>query len=562
MITRISRDLSKQLFYLAKVILLAGVYFATAKAGLQLSPVSGFATLVWPPSGIALAALLLFGWRLWPGIFLGAAVVNLSGGAPMLVALGIGVGNTLEPLTGAYLLKRFGFQLKLSRIKDVFLLISCAALISTIISATIGTSSLLAGGTIGLGAYPRTWSAWWIGDMLGILVVTPLILVWAQQFNTRPITKQLPELSYLMGLFLAAGILVFGNLFTNFSGLQSAPYLLLAFMIWATLRFKSIVVITLTTILSAFTVVAAIYDYGPFGAETLDGRLFSSQLFIGVVAVTFLSFSAVMSERRLAQAESHKLNKQLEKSLARRTAQLHKEIEIEKLKDEFVATASHEIKTPITSIKAYAKLLEKEFTQKQDSRTRELTSGIDRQADKLTRFAEELLDVSRIESGEFVLQMTKIDLSALLKKTVAEFQNTVQSHRIIERLGAKKIVYGNQNRLEQVALNLLTNAVKYSPQANKVIVKLTAKNGQAIVSVQDFGPGIPKKDLTKVFGRFYRVADRSIGKQTVSGIGLGLYISSEIIKQHKGKIWAESHLGNGATFNFSLLTANAKTNVR
>ncbi len=473
-------------------------------------------------------------------------------GAPLLVAMGIGAGNTLEPVVGAYLLKRFGFQQKLSRVKDVVLLVTYAALISTLISATIGTSSLLFGGTITLAAYPKTWAAWWIGDMLGDLIAAPLLMVWIQNRRLQLNLKQLAEALLLSLLFIALGTVIFGDIFTKASSLYSAPYLLFAILIWAALRFRTRLVITLNFGLAALTVLAAIHSHGPFVGKTLNERLYSSQLFIGVTAVTFLAFAATMSERKQAQASTYKLNARLKKTLALRTAELRKEKEIEKLKDEFVAVASHELNTPITSIKAYARILDEKLTKGKDKKTAQLAANIDKQTDKLTRFVDELLDASRIESGNLVFHKSKLDLNKLLKRTITDFQYTLQTHKIVDEVGKLPLVSGDQNRIEQVVLNLLTNAVKYSPKADQVVVKAVTDGKQVIVSVQDFGPGIPKKDLTKIFSRFYRAADSSKLQQAVSGIGLGLYIASEIIRQHGGKLWAESKLGEGSTFSFLL----------
>jgi signal transduction histidine kinase len=532
--------------------LLAGVYFVTARAGLSLSPVSGFATLVWPPTGIALAALLLFGWRLWPGIFLGAVLVNIVTGAPLLVALGIGLGNTAEPLVATYLLKRFGFRTKMSRVQDAILLIGCAALLSTLLSATIGTTSLLAGDTIKLAAYPKTWIAWWVGDMLGDLIVAPLLLTWARYRGIKLTFRQVVEVLLVAGLFLILGLAIFDGTITEASSLRSAPYLLFTLLIWAVLRFRAQLVITLNFGLATLTVLAAIHSQGPFLGHTLDERLFASQLFIGITAGTFLLFAAVMSERRQAQIETSALNRQLKKTLARRTAQLRKEKEVERLKDEFVAVASHELKTPITSIKAYARILDDKLLQSKDKQAAHLASRIDSQADKLTRFVEELLDVSRLEAGELILYKSKFDLSKMLKKLIADFQLAAPTHQIIAEISPRQSVVADQGRLEQAVLNLLTNAVKYSPKADKVIIKSGVNHREIIVSVQDFGPGIRAMDRAKIFDRFYRTADTNRRKQATSGIGLGLYITSEIIKQHGGRLWVDSKPGRGSTFSFSL----------
>lgn len=538
--------------YLFKTILLATVYFISARIGLSISPVSGFATLVWPPAGIALAVLFLWGRSLWPGIFIGALLVNFITGAPLLVAAGIGAGNTLEAIAGSSLLKHFGFQTKLNRVFDVVLLVGLGALLSTLISAVVGTSSLFLGGTIEAAAYPKTWLAWWIGDMLGTLLIATFIFTWVADRKIWPTFKQLIELLVLSGLFLTSAIFIFGNSLAGTPFLGSPPYLLFPFLIWAALRFRVRIITAIHILLAAITVHAAISNVGPFAGSQLDERLFSSQLFIGVSAVTFLAFSATMAERKQAQLTLHDLNKKLEKTLNKRTIQLRKEKEIERLKDEFVAVASHELKTPITTIKAFADLLDSKLSKSKDKEAASLAASIGLQTNKLTLLINGLLDVSRIDAGKFIMHKTKVNLDTLLKKTVADFQHTTPKHQIVYKTKVLPRISADPNALEQVILNLLSNAVKYSPQSDKVVVRARTTSGKAFVSVQDFGSGIAEKDMVKIFDRFYRIADNAKQKQAVSGIGLGLFVAASIIEQHGGKLRVESRLGKGSTFRFSL----------
>jgi two-component system, NarL family, sensor histidine kinase FusK len=171
------------LYYLAGVGLLAVIYIVGGKLGLGLSSVEGIVTLVWPPTGIALAALLLFGYRLWSGVFLGAFLVNLSTGAPLAAVIGISIGNTLEAVAGVYLLRSVvGFRHSLERLQDVLNLVS-AVVISAIVGATIGTASLGLTGVIPWAAYGSTWWVWWLGDALGALVVAPVLLTWGTNFR-------------------------------------------------------------------------------------------------------------------------------------------------------------------------------------------------------------------------------------------------------------------------------------------------------------------------------------------------------------------------------------------
>src|SRR5439155_2510273 len=171
-------DVAAVLRYLAALLALTSIYAGAARTGLMLDAIAGFATLVWAPTGIALAALLLFGYRLWPAVFVGAFAVNLWTGAPMLAALGIAVGNTLEAVAGAFALRRIpGFRLALDRLEDVASLIVVAAGVCTTISASIGVASLALAGTIGPSQISVTWRAWWLGDFVGALVVAPFLLV-------------------------------------------------------------------------------------------------------------------------------------------------------------------------------------------------------------------------------------------------------------------------------------------------------------------------------------------------------------------------------------------------
>ena len=168
------------------MVLLFVIYVVTAKLGLALDAVSGFATLVWPPSGIALVAMVLYGRRLWPAIVLGALVVNLTAGAPVSVALGIATGNALEAAVGASILAWLRFDPAIRRLRDVIVLTLGAAVASTAISASIGATSLWLGDMIAPSALVSTWRAWWIGDALGNLIVAPTLLVWGARDTIVP----------------------------------------------------------------------------------------------------------------------------------------------------------------------------------------------------------------------------------------------------------------------------------------------------------------------------------------------------------------------------------------
>lgn len=222
--------------YLGQILALAVIYHLAVRVGLRLAYVQINTSPVWPPTGIALAALLLFGYQLWPGVTLGVLGGSLLTGAPLGVALGISIGNTLEALTGAFLLQRIvGFRREMDRVRDVVGL-ALVSVVSTAISATGGTLTLALTGRV-TGGYDTIWVTWWIGDLLGALVVAPILLVWATPPSFQPNRRAYFE----GGILLLALALLTGYIFSNQPPLgtfhQALMYVIFPFLIWAALRF-------------------------------------------------------------------------------------------------------------------------------------------------------------------------------------------------------------------------------------------------------------------------------------------------------------------------------------
>ncbi|GAC1386460.1 MAG: hypothetical protein NVS1B7_4800 [Candidatus Saccharimonadales bacterium] len=224
--------------------------------------------------------------------------------------------------------------------------------------------------------------------------------------------------------------------------------------------------------------------------------------------------------------------------------------QLEQQKDEFISIASHELKTPITSVKAYAQILGQRFRKVNDLKSAELVDKMDLQLDKLTSLIGDLLDVSKIEAGRIQFHESFFDFNELVNATVEELQRTTEKHHIFKKLQPQVSVYGDRDRLGQVITNYITNAIKYSPQADKIIVATTIDKDTLTLGVQDFGLGLTKEDQARVFERFYRVSGSD--QNTYPGLGLGLFISSEIIKRHKGRVWVDSKDSSGSTFCFSI----------
>lgn len=232
--------------------------------------------------------------------------------------------------------------------------------------------------------------------------------------------------------------------------------------------------------------------------------------------------------------------------------------ELEKHKDDFISVATHELKTPLTSIKLFSQILRKKVAFFPDGQLASLSSQIDSQADKLINLVRNLLDATKLESGKITFKRDSFSLDNLLKEVVKDIQVIDGQRRIIIESKKGKIIKGDRYRLHQVLTNLLTNAVKHSPESGKIIIKVLPSKDEVLVGVQDFGEGIPKYKQAHLFERFYQAHSSSEGKEHFFGTGLGLYISSEIIKSHGGRIWLESEPGKGSIFYFTLPTRQVR----
>ncbi|GHO88304.1 sensor histidine kinase [Dictyobacter formicarum] len=224
----------------------------------------------------------------------------------------------------------------------------------------------------------------------------------------------------------------------------------------------------------------------------------------------------------------------------------------ERNKDAFISMASHELKTPITSLKGFTQVLLRRFKQQNDEYTVRLLSRMDGQLNKLIKRINEMLDISIIESGQLEYHREAFAVNSVVQEIVETVQETTRTHHIVIEQQPYVQIFGDKDRIEQVLMNLLTNAIKYSPQANRVIVRVeTDTNGSnAIIKVQDFGLGIARSHQQHIFRRFYRVNEEK--SQNFPGLGIGLYICDEIVKRHGGHISVQSEEGKGSTFSLVL----------
>jgi signal transduction histidine kinase/integral membrane sensor domain MASE1 len=318
---------------------LFAAYVVTARLGLALGAVSGFATLVWPPTGIALFALLRYGYRLWPAIFAGAFVANfMNAVSPSLnlgiapsagIGLAIAAGNTAEALVATFLLNRVGFDRNLGRLRDVGALLLFAACLSTTLSATVGVLSLWLGRIVPPEALASTWKAWWLGDALGAFTVAPFLLVWARPFSRPASPRRLAEAALMFVALTALALLVFGDVMpqAKFSPV-GWPYFVFPGLIWASMRFSQRGAVTATAFLAVVTIGATILGHGPFARSNLSESLIFVQVFMAVSTVTSLVLGAAIAERDRARAAAE-AGLLTSKFLAEATATLAASLDLE-----------------------------------------------------------------------------------------------------------------------------------------------------------------------------------------------------------------------------------------
>lgn len=295
----------------ARIILLALVYFAAAKLGLSLAALHSNVTPIWPPTGIAIASLLIFGRRVWPGIFVGALVVNVLTDIPVGSAVGIAVGNTLEALVAVWLLQSVArWRNSLDSVADVMRFVGCAVILAPMVSATIGNLSLRLGGAVEWATFWPFWLTWWIGDGFGALVVAPFILSWRSPSELK--AEHGVEIAVLLILHLLVVMIVFGGWFPGPVKTYPLAYLSLPFLLWAALKFDLRIVTSAIVLMAGVAVWGAKHGYGPWVLASPNVALILLITFVGTSSLMTLVVSAVTFEWRKAEADKSRLGSQLE----------------------------------------------------------------------------------------------------------------------------------------------------------------------------------------------------------------------------------------------------------
>jgi PAS domain S-box-containing protein len=297
-------------------LIVAIVYFAAAELGLSLASVHENVTPVWPPTGIAIASLLIFGRRVWPGVFIGALAANLPTHLPVGSAIGIATGNTLEALVACVLLQRSKqWRNSFDSVRQVLVFIVYGAVLAPLVSATIGSLSVCLGDPQQWARFWYLWLTWWMGDGFGALIISPLLLSWS---SSREINrKDGPEIASLFVLLIIVVLIVFGGWFPGPVKIYPLAYLSLPCLLWAALRFDQRIVTSAIVLMAGVAVWGAKHGYGPFVQPNSNVSLLLLISFVGTASLMTLLVAAVLTERKTAEAETSRLGSELEVSRRR-----------------------------------------------------------------------------------------------------------------------------------------------------------------------------------------------------------------------------------------------------
>jgi signal transduction histidine kinase len=517
------------------------VYFIAGKLGLKLAFLNDSTSAVWPPSGIALAALLLLGYRIWPAIFVGALLVNLSTTADLATSLGIAGGNTLEAVCGASLVNRFaGGTRAFDRAQDVFKF-ALAVMSSSVIAATFGVTSLVLGGLASWANYGPVWITWWLGDVTGGLVVAPLLLLWFVAPTRRWTRAEVLEVTLLGLLLLALGELVFGGWFPISAKNYPIAFICGPIVIWTAFRFTQRETAAGIFILSALAIWGTLHNFGPFVMVTENQSLLVMQSSTALLFITAMALAAAMAERRRAEAMIEE-----QKTVV---------IAANQAKDNFLAMLSHELRTPLTPVIAALEALK---TGPMDpGESKEALAMIRRNIDLESQLIDDLLDLTRITRDKLQLQLEPLDAHKAIANVFEMCASELSDKRLrlaLELRAENHHVAADAPKFQQIIWNLLKNAIKFTGENGRITVSSSNDSAQSLtIRVTDTGIGIEPEVMERIFNRFEQ-GDRSFQRR-FGGLGLGLTISKSLAEAHGGTLLAESEgPDRGASFLLKIKT--------
>lgn len=517
----------------ARIVGIFFAYLATARIGMAIYPVSGFTALIWLPVGIALAAFLLYGFRVWPAIFAAAFMVHISFGTAVPAALGIAVGSTLGPAIGAALLKWYSafstYHPAFPRLRDSIGILMGACLIPAI-TTSIAILSLWTFDSLVYADLGDAISAWWLGDMLGILIITPFILKW---FN-KPLFERTQKQQFELLLTLAA--VAATSYFIFWFRDDSLVFYIFIPLTWAALRTGPRGTTLSVLLVSLIGTTGTLAGYGPFAGHPL----IYLQLLLITVSGIMLVFSSTVEERRSVFETLEHRAQDLE--IALQTIRSEDEA-----KKEFIAVLAHELRNPLATVLSSIELINLQGISAPN--TPMLLTTIDERARAMVRLLDDLLDISRISKKKLILHKETLSFNQFLDKLesiVVPLMKRYGHNFALRKPSEEMYLNADPIRLEQILMNLLANAARYTKTRGSIEVISQKEDAMLAIHIRDSGVGIPRGMLRRIFEPFFQIDRTQVSNE---GMGIGLTLTRDLVEMHGGTIEARSGgIGMGSEF--------------
>jgi signal transduction histidine kinase/CheY-like chemotaxis protein len=486
--------------------------------------------------------LLLFGYRLWPGLFVGAFLVNLLTAGNVISSFGIAIGNTVEGLAAAWLIQQTANGLRaFDHAYDVFRFAFALAL-STVIAATIGVTSLALCGFADWKNYGPIWVTWWMGDFSGAIIFAPVLILWLGHPQRRLNLMRDAEVAILFVLLAILSEVVFGGWFTISSLNYPVAFILGPIIAWTAFRLTARETVTSMFALSAISIWGTLHRFGPFVRSDANQSLLILQSFNVLTTITAVALAAGMNERRHAEAALERQRADIE--AANRT------------KDNFLAMLSHELRTPLTPVLAALDALKTETHPPEEV---DATLGMMRRNIELeSQLIDDLLDLTRITKNKMQLDFEPVDAHQAVRNVLDMCSSEAHAKRLQVRLDFQARdfrVLADPAKFQQIIWNLFKNAIKFTGESGSVTISSANHLPHILtLSVADSGIGIEADVMEKIFSPFEQ-GERSFQRR-FGGLGLGLTISKSLAQAHGASLIAKSEgLNRGATFLLTMKTA-------
>jgi signal transduction histidine kinase len=527
-------------------------YYLAGKLGQASAERSSNLGPLWPAYGVALAALIRLGPRMIPAVAAAAILVASQSPVPLIVAIGQALGSTLAAVSGAWLLRRLNFDYELPRLRDALHLVLAGAILSPVVSATIGTFVLTLAGIEPYEQISGAWLIYWMGDGTGVLLATPLVLS-IDRPGIGLGSSRLAEFVALNLLLLLPCLAIFGDLGLVATGQDTMTFSVLPFIMWAAIRFGVLGASLSTIMVATIATLATAQGHGPFARNATFINAALLDVFYAVLSVTGIMLAALIAERARAEAERDELIRQQAAAQAR--AEAEKETSI--LRDELAhmgrvemlnalsSAIAHEINQPLAAIRLNSEAASF-FLAKQPVPTAELGAVLNDIKEDGKRAGDVLKQARELLKKEAASHQT-MDLNAAVQDVarLVHYGACKKGVHVDMQLGSEpKLISGDRVQIQQVVMNLLMNACeaveKRQSEFRNVEVSTCFEGDMAGVRVLDQGLGIPEEDMKRLFEPFYTT------KQ--GGMGLGLAICRSIVQAHKGRLTVVRNPDGGLTF--------------